>query len=93
MYKEISRERVRSDLINSCEIAIIDVREEAPFAEGHPLFASNIPLSRLELEIFTRVPRLNTPVVVYDNGEGLAEQAYQKLSGWGYSDVALLEGG
>ncbi|MGO2391842.1 MAG: rhodanese homology domain-containing protein [Halomonas sp.] len=85
--------RIKEALLQSQEIAIIDVREEALFAEGHPLFATNIPLSRLELEVLTRVPSFSTPVVVYDNGEGLAEQAYQKLSIWGYSDVALLEGG
>ncbi|PCF95535.1 rhodanese-related sulfurtransferase [Vreelandella nigrificans] len=92
-FRTLSGTSVIRYLKDKQEIAIIDVREEAPFAEGHPLFATNIPLSRLELEIFTRVPRLNTPVVVYDNGEALAEPAYQKLSGWGYSDVALLEGG
>ncbi len=32
-------------------MAIIDVRDEAPFARAHPLFAANLPLSKLELEI------------------------------------------
>ena len=36
------------------ELALLDVREEDPFAQAHPLFAANLPLSRLELEIHAR---------------------------------------
>lgn len=84
---------IRKALLNKQELALVDVREEAPFAEAHPLFAANIPLSKLELEVYSRIPRLNTPVTVYDNGEGLAQIAAQRLQGLGYLDVALLEGG
>jgi hypothetical protein len=37
---------VRDDLLARREIALLDVREEAPHAEGHPLFAANLPFSR-----------------------------------------------
>ncbi|EMI5803555.1 rhodanese homology domain-containing protein [Klebsiella aerogenes] len=84
---------VRQALIDGAEVALIDVREEAAFATNHPLFAANLPLSKLELEIFRRVPRLTTPITLYDNGEGLAEQAVKRLQRWGYQDVALLAGG
>lgn len=84
---------IRRALLQRQELALIDVREEAPFAEGHPLFAANIPLSKLEVEIDPRVPRRDTPVTVYDNGEGLAQRAAQRLIELGYSDVALLENG
>jgi len=85
--------QVRQALLDHAELALIDVREEADFATAHPLFAANLPLSKLELEIHRRVPRLTTPITVYDNGEGLAAQAVDRLRGWGYQDVALLEGG
>jgi rhodanese-related sulfurtransferase len=84
---------IRSALLAHEELALVDVREEAPFAEAHPLFAANIPLSKLELEVFSRIPRLDTAITVYDNGEGLAQIAVQRLQGLGYSDVRLLEGG
>ncbi|WP_397452001.1 rhodanese homology domain-containing protein [Pseudomonas sp. NA-150] len=84
---------IRRALLAHQELALVDVREEAPFAEAHPLFAANIPLSKLELEIFSRVPRRDTAVTVYDNGEGLADIAVQRLQALGYSDVRLLEGG
>lgn len=45
---------IRRALLAKEELALIDVREEDPFAQAHPLFAANIPLSKLELEIFAR---------------------------------------
>lgn len=66
--------QLRQALLDGAELALIDVREEADFARCHPLFAANLPLSKLELDIFRRVPRLTTPITVYDGGEGLAEQ-------------------
>ena len=85
--------QIREALREQQEVALLDVREEAPFATGHPLFATNIALSRLEIEVLPRIPRLDTQVTVYDNGEGLAERAVQVLKTLGYSNVALLEGG
>ncbi|AZF15895.1 rhodanese homology domain-containing protein [Pseudomonas sp. R3-18-08] len=85
--------RIRQALLDHEEVALVDVREEAPFAEGHPLFAANIALSKLELEVYARIPRRDTQVTVYDNGEGLAERAAERLVALGYTQVSLLEGG
>ncbi len=52
---------------------MFDLRDEATFAEAHPLFAASLPLERIELEMLDRVPRQSTTVVVYDDGEGLGE--------------------
>ncbi|KAA8995241.1 rhodanese-related sulfurtransferase [Affinibrenneria salicis] len=84
---------IRRALLARDELALVDVREEAPYATGHPLFAVNIPLSRLELDIFARVPRRTTPITLYDDGEGLAAIARRRLVELGYTDVALLAGG
>ena len=62
------------------EIALLDVREEDPFAKAHPLFASQLPLSRLEVEILDRVPRKETRIVLYDDGEGLVSPAGKRLA-------------
>ena len=85
--------RIRQALLDREEVALVDVREEAPFAEAHPLFAANIPLSKLELEVYSRIPRRDTQVTVYDNGEGLAARAAERLVALGYTQVSLLEGG
>jgi len=84
---------IRRALLAREELALIDVREEDPFAQEHPLFAANIPLSKLELEVYARVPRRDTAITVYDDGEGLAAVAAERLLSLGYSNVALLEGG
>jgi len=75
------------------EIALLDVREEAIHAEGHPLFAANLSLSRLEIEAYPRLPRRDVPIVLLDDGEGYAAVAAERLTRLGYSDVSLLEGG
>ena len=84
---------IRRALLVGSEIALIDVREEHEFAQGHPLFATQIPLRRIDEEARWRIPRLDTPIVVYDNGEGLARKAAVRLEALGYTDVRELEGG
>lgn len=86
-------QQIKEDLLARREIALLDVREEAPHAEAHPLFAANLPFARLELDAWTRIPRRTTRIVVLDDGEGLAEQAAQRLQTLGYTDVSVLQGG
>jgi rhodanese-related sulfurtransferase len=93
MNRTIPPQAVRRDLIAGREIALLDLREEAPYALGHPLFAANLPFSRLELEILERVPRRETRIVLYDNGEGLVEPALRYLNLLGYTQLFGLEGG
>jgi hypothetical protein len=52
----VSTEEVRERLIGRQEIALLDVRDEAEFAAAHPLFAASVPLGRLGLQVFDRVP-------------------------------------
>ena len=75
------------------ELAILDVREEGIFAEGHLLYAASLPLSRLELRLDALVPRRATRIVLCDDGDGLAHRAARKLMHWGYRNLAVLAGG
>jgi rhodanese-related sulfurtransferase len=86
---------VRQILLDREEIALIDVREEDPFAQSHPLWAANFPLSKLELEAWSRIPRRDTRIVIYGEHEGidLAPRAAQVLRELGYTNVNLLEDG
>jgi rhodanese-related sulfurtransferase len=88
-------EDVRARLLAGDEIALIDVREEDPFAQSHPLWAANFPLSRLELDAWTRIPRRGTPIVVYgeDASGDLAPRAVAVLQSLGYTCVHVLAGG
>lgn len=84
---------VRNKLLNKEEIAFLDVREEDPHAQEHPLFAANLPLSRIEIDAYAKLPNKNAPIVTLDDGEGFAELAAQRLIELGYSDVSVFEGG
>ena len=90
----ISARRVSERLAGTDELALLDVREQGVHYRGHPFFACAAPLSRLEMLIEDLVPRKTAPIVVLDGGnEGLVEKALSRLSGLGYSDVSILEGG
>jgi rhodanese-related sulfurtransferase len=75
------------------EIALVDVREEDTFADGHLLRASSLPFSRLELLARRLLPRLSLHVVVIADSEGLAEAAAARLTDGGYTFVSILKGG
>jgi rhodanese-related sulfurtransferase len=85
--------QIRRALLLCEEIALLDVRHEAVFATGHPLFAANMAADRMALEAEIRLPRKDVPIVAYDNGEGLVAQAADRLMALGYTDVRQLGGG
>ncbi|HEY4297361.1 MAG TPA: rhodanese-related sulfurtransferase [Paraburkholderia sp.] len=90
-----SFDQVRSALLAREEIALIDLREEDPFARSHPLWAANFPLSRLELDAWTRIPRRDTTIVLYGEtaGDDLVARGAAVLAALGYTRVHELEGG
>jgi rhodanese-related sulfurtransferase len=89
----ITPSQVRTALLLRDEIALLDVRHEAVFATGHPLFAANMAADRIELEAATRLPRKGALIVVYDASEGLAPVAADRLAALGYTNVRKLDGG
>ena len=66
---------IRTALLLRHEIALLDVRHEAQFATGHPLFAANMAADRIALEADLRLPRKDAPIILYDDGEGLVAAA------------------
>ena len=89
----VTPSQVRCALLLRDEIALLDLRHEAAYATGHPLFAGNMAADRIALEAETRLPRKNVPIVVYDAGEGVVPQAADRLRALGYTDVRQLDGG
>lgn len=84
---------IRRALLLREEIALLDVRHEAAFATGHPLFAANMAADRIAIEAGVRLPRRGAPIVLYDDGERLVRLAAERLSDLGYTDLRTLEGG
>ncbi len=90
-------------MLKSGEVfAFFDVREEGEFSiKGHPLFATPLPLSRLEPRAFALLPDSGTPIVLMDSGEegldpqwsGRANRAAAQLSRLGYTNLAVVKDG
>ena len=89
----VTPSEVRTALLLRQEIALLDVRHEAQFATGHPLFAANMAAGRVALEAAVRLPRKDVPIVLYDDGEGLVAVAAERLAALGYSNIRQLAGG
>lgn len=78
------------------ELALLDVREARQANRAHLNLARHAPLSTLELGIRAFVPRLGTPIVLYDEddaADGPAARAAAVLEWLGYRDVRRLAGG
>ncbi len=86
----VSVREVRAASLLRRELALIDLRDEAEFALGHPLFAAQIPQDRLALEAPVRIPRRDTPIVLYGDD---VEQGRETLLSLGYSQISSLNGG
>ena len=84
---------LKNRLHDGSELALLDVREEGQFGEGHLLFATPLPYSKLELGITTLVPRKSARVVLCDDGDGVAARGVKRLAAMGYTDVSVLAGG
>src|SRR3954471_18318879 len=89
----ISAGRLKAQLHDGGEIALLDAREEGVFHARHLLLASCVPLSRLELLIDDLVPRRSTRVVWCDDKDGSALRAARHMIGFGYTEVSVLDSG
>lgn len=90
MSSQTVMDRLRSNRVGW---AFIDLREPGEVAEGHPFASVNVPYSRLEADFPRLVPSRSVPVVLFDAGDGVAERAAAILTGAGWSDLAIVDGG
>ncbi|HUN49047.1 MAG TPA: rhodanese-like domain-containing protein, partial [Stellaceae bacterium] len=89
----VTAREVKAMIRDGGELALLDVREGGVFAQSHLLFATSLPLSRLELGLAALVPRRMTRVVLMDDGDGLAHRAAALMTRLGYRNLAALAGG
>ncbi len=89
----VTPQDIRTALLLRQEIALLDLRHEAAFATGHPLFAANMAADRIAIEAAVRLPRKTVPIVLYDDGEGLVGPSAERFAALGYSNVSALDGG
>ncbi|NQU61522.1 MAG: thiosulfate sulfurtransferase [Rhodospirillales bacterium] len=93
--KPLTPAALKDLIISDGELALIDLREEGTFGDGHLLFAVPLPLSRLELRASDLLPRLGVPIVLCAGGDDgdLIERGTKRLARFGYSDISFLDGG
>jgi rhodanese-related sulfurtransferase/predicted metal-dependent enzyme (double-stranded beta helix superfamily) len=98
----VSVQHVKTMLKSGDVFAFLDVREEGEFStQGHPLFATPLPLSRLEPRALALLPDPDTRIVLMDSGDeavdpqwaGRANRAAARLSRLGYTDLSVMRGG
>ncbi|MBN1249861.1 MAG: rhodanese-like domain-containing protein [Anaerolineae bacterium] len=83
--------KVVAELVADGEVAVIDVREDWEYEEGHILGAKLIPLASLQ----DRVDEIPTdkPVILVCRSGNRSGQAYRYLSGAGFDNVHNMRGG
>jgi len=86
---------LKEKLASAQELALLDVREQGQYGEGHPFHAVNLAYSRLEFEARRLLPNQAIQIVLVDDGCGdtLALRAARRLQAMGYANVRVLNDG
>jgi rhodanese-related sulfurtransferase len=82
-----------TQMINRQDALVLDVREQAEFAQSHILNARGLPLSQIEARVGDIEKFKDKPVIVYcgnGNHSSVAAAALRKL---GFSNLFILSGG
>jgi rhodanese-related sulfurtransferase len=86
---------LKKELASGQELALVDVREQGQYGEGHPFHAVPLAYSRLELDAGRLIPNLAVNIVLLDDGGGdtLGLRAAGRLQAMGYQQVRVLKDG
>ena len=90
--KLVTAPELRDLIVGGGELALLDLRGEGIFGDGHLLFAVSATLSWLEMVIDDLVPRQSAPIVLCAGGDGdddLITRGAQRLAGAGYFDISI----
>lgn len=93
MTRRIDAATLKKMIKDGKELALLDVREDGQFGEGHLLLTVPAPYSMLEAKLDTLLPRRDVRAVLVDDGDGVAERAAARMAAIGFTDVAVLDGG
>ena len=82
-----------TQMINRQDALMLDVRDEAAYAEGHIINARNIPLDQLEARVTDLGKHKNKPVIAYCDGGTRSAGAVAALGKLGIEKAFSLAGG
>ena len=91
--KEITPEEVQERLKAGEPWALLDVREQSEWEEGHLPEAHFIPRGFLEIRVESTLPEKDKPLVVYCAGGVRSAMAAKTLQDMGYTNVVSMSGG
>ena len=78
----VTASQIRCALLLREEIALLDLRHEAAYATGHPLFAANMAADRIGLEAEMRLPRSRPGSWRVTNFSGMSIPMQKPLANW-----------
>ena len=80
-------------LINREDAAVVDVREQSEYVEGHLPESRNIPLGQLEQRLGDLERNKEKPVILVCQSGARSAEACKKLEALGFTRVHNLDGG
>jgi len=82
-----------TQMINRQDALVLDVREQAEYAQSHILNARGLPLSQLDARIGDLEKYKDKPLIVYCATDNRSNSAVATLKKRGFSNVVSLSGG
>jgi len=80
-------------LINRQRGVLVDVREPAEFAAGHPVGAKNVPMDQLESKLAGAVKNKTVPLLLMCESGTRAQRAVAIAKKLGYEQAQAVAGG
>lgn len=91
--RETDVDTVKGRMDRGDKFLLVDVREESEFAKDHLPRAIHLGKGVIERDIETRVPDLDTEMVLYCGGGFRSALAADNLQKMGYTNVVSMDGG
>ena len=91
--KETTVDETKARMDRGDKFVLVDVREENEFQKDHLPGAIHLGKGVIERDIESKVPDLNTPLVLYCGGGFRSALAADNLQKMGYTDVISMDGG
>jgi rhodanese-related sulfurtransferase len=91
--RETNVPEVKGRMDRGDKFLLVDVREESEYAKDHLPGAVHMGKGVIERDIETRVPDLNTEMILYCGGGFRSALAADNLQKMGYTSVISMDGG
>ena len=91
--RETTVDEVKDKLDAGEKFLLVDVREESEYAKDHLPGAIHLGKGVIERDVETRVPDLNTTMILYCGGGFRSALAADNLQKMGYANVISMDGG